>query len=469
VWLVINSSSGTSITNNVNNNVLTTTGSNTINGETNLTFDGSTLIVSNSIAASKGESTEGLIVSVTGNSGSGLTKYGIVVNVTGGASENIGISTTMEGSVTNGYNLLNYNNGINNQYGVYNIFTNVSTNAKAGVFNSMQGTSTETYGFLNDIQATGDKYGLRNTITGTGGTQYGSASYLLENPGNLYAKYGHYVEMSGTGGSASYGFSANVTGSSSVANNYSIYTFRGTSFFNVNGDPNTDFRISSDTQPYAFFLDSSTDTLGIQQSSPTAKLHIGAGSTTANTAPLKFTGGNLMTTAEVGAMEFLNTALYFTDGSGKRFIIACIEHGNTTADTTFNNNAVYADIGGTQTQISLIGGRTYEIEAMIYVTATNGQGAKFKWNYTGTPTSVDVNTYTIQGNAILANGSTSGSAFATPNEVSLTTITAAQIYSKGILTTSTTGTLSIQGAQASAGATNTVFKRGSFIKVTAIP
>jgi hypothetical protein len=166
-------------------------------------------------------------------------------------------------------------------------------------------------------------------------------------------------------------------------------------------------------------------------------------------------------------MEFVNTALHFTDGSGKRFTIACIEHGNTTADTTFNNNAVYADIGGTQTQISLIGGRTYEIEAMIYVTATNGQGAKFKWYYTNTPTSVDVNTYAIQGNAILANGSTSGSAFS-GNEVSLTTITAAQIYSKGVITTSTSGTLSIQGAQASAGATNTVFKRGSFIKVTAI-
>jgi hypothetical protein len=49
---------------------------------------------------------------------------------------------------------------------------------------------------------------------------------------------------------------------------------------------------------------------------PTAKLHIGAGSATANTAPLKFTSGTLLSSAEAGAMEFLTDNAYITITTG---------------------------------------------------------------------------------------------------------------------------------------------------------
>ena len=49
---------------------------------------------------------------------------------------------------------------------------------------------------------------------------------------------------------------------------------------------------------------------------PTAKVHMAAGTTAASTAPLKFTSGSLMTTAEAGAVEFLTDAFYGTITTG---------------------------------------------------------------------------------------------------------------------------------------------------------
>lgn len=51
---------------------------------------------------------------------------------------------------------------------------------------------------------------------------------------------------------------------------------------------------------------------------PTANLHIGAGSATANTAPLKINSGTLLSTEEAGAIENDGTYLYYTDDAGNR-------------------------------------------------------------------------------------------------------------------------------------------------------
>jgi hypothetical protein len=44
--------------------------------------------------------------------------------------------------------------------------------------------------------------------------------------------------------------------------------------------------------------------IGIGMAAPTAKLHLPAGTTIANTAPLKMTAGTLLTVLELGAIEF---------------------------------------------------------------------------------------------------------------------------------------------------------------------
>jgi hypothetical protein len=51
-------------------------------------------------------------------------------------------------------------------------------------------------------------------------------------------------------------------------------------------------------------------------SSPSAKVHIAAGTATASTAPLKFTAGTNLTAAEAGAMEWDGTNLYITQTAG---------------------------------------------------------------------------------------------------------------------------------------------------------
>lgn len=106
--------------------------------------------------------------------------------------------------------------------------------------------------------------------------------------------------------------------------------------------------------------------VGIKLSTITALLHIAGGTTAASTAPLKFTSGSRMTTAEVGACEYNNDFYHTRNGGTVRFGLggAIFDHfadaGNTTttetdlysdtlAASTFDANGVkvFADYGGT--------------------------------------------------------------------------------------------------------------------------
>ena len=55
---------------------------------------------------------------------------------------------------------------------------------------------------------------------------------------------------------------------------------------------------------------------GSSVDNPSGKLHIAAQSTSAATAPIKLTSGSLMTTPEIGAIEFNSDRLYFTKTTG---------------------------------------------------------------------------------------------------------------------------------------------------------
>jgi hypothetical protein len=65
----------------------------------------------------------------------------------------------------------------------------------------------------------------------------------------------------------------------------------------------------------------SNGNVGIGTLTPSASLHLRAGTTTAGSAPLKFTSGSVMTTPEAGAMEYNGSNLYFTTGSVRENII----------------------------------------------------------------------------------------------------------------------------------------------------
>lgn len=70
----------------------------------------------------------------------------------------------------------------------------------------------------------------------------------------------------------------------------------------------------------SFCLGSATKpwNVGINLSTPTAKLHLPAGAAAASSAPLKFTSGTKLTTAETGAVEYDGTRYYATPSDATR-------------------------------------------------------------------------------------------------------------------------------------------------------
>lgn len=81
--------------------------------------------------------------------------------------------------------------------------------------------------------------------------------------------------------------------------------------------------------------------VGIGVASPTAALHLKAGTATASTAPLKFTSGTLLTTAEAGAVEFLTDAFYGTITTGaarKQFLFTDGSAALLTSFPTLNQD-----------------------------------------------------------------------------------------------------------------------------------
>ncbi|MEQ1875074.1 MAG: hypothetical protein ABL958_00415 [Bdellovibrionia bacterium] len=93
--------------------------------------------------------------------------------------------------------------------------------------------------------------------------------------------------------------------------------------------------------------------VGIGQTTPTAVLHLKAGTATANTAPLKLTSGTNLTTPEAGAIEFDGTKLYYTDNQGtpvRREIATVGGSGDNLGNHTATTNLVMGTnkiIGGT--------------------------------------------------------------------------------------------------------------------------
>ena len=82
------------------------------------------------------------------------------------------------------------------------------------------------------------------------------------------------------------------------------------------GGSTTAFQVQNSTGTSVLNVDTTNQRVGIGTTSPTAVLHLKAGTATANTAPLKLTAGTNLTTPELGAIEFTddgtNGHLYIT-------------------------------------------------------------------------------------------------------------------------------------------------------------
>jgi len=109
--------------------------------------------------------------------------------------------------------------------------------------------------------------------------------------------------------------------------------------------------------------------LGLGNNNPSAILHIKAGTATAGTAPLKFTSGTNLGTAETGAMEYNGTNLFFTRTGTTRESIFTGVSGATAPATTagvvitnFYGTSATNFLGDPNSWASVvIGGTTYKI------------------------------------------------------------------------------------------------------------
>jgi hypothetical protein len=82
---------------------------------------------------------------------------------------------------------------------------------------------------------------------------------------------------------------------------------------------------------------------GVGIAQPSAALHLKAGTTTASTAPLKFTSGTNLTTPESGAVEFDGTN-YFVTSSAVRYTMAKTLIGSASLDFPSTATRVGSDL-----------------------------------------------------------------------------------------------------------------------------
>jgi hypothetical protein len=110
------------------------------------------------------------------------------------------------------------------------------------------------------------------------------------------------------------------------------------------------FDVTSGT--FGLTLNGSTLNVGVGSILATARLHIRAGSATASTAPLKFTTGTILTTAEAGAMEYNNTFHLTNSDATRRHVVTAPNTTKVTAGAPYANDGyIVMNIGGTDFKI----------------------------------------------------------------------------------------------------------------------
>ncbi len=169
--------------------------------------------------------------------------------------------------------------------------------------------------------------------------------------------------------------------------------------------------------------------VGIGQTTPTAVLHLKAGTATASTAPLKFTSGTNLTTTEAGAVEYDGSHLYFTAANaGTRYQLdqqsisgtVPIASGGTNITSYTTGDILYASatnvlsklpIGSTGKKLTVVAGVPAWVDSTAVGAATltvgssaitGGTTTRVLYNNAGT-----LGEYTVTGTGTTAVLSTS--------------------------------------------------------------
>jgi hypothetical protein len=225
-------------------------------------------------------------------------------------------------------------------------FTTVVANTSVGI-GAIAPTATNFYNAKNITGAVAATANSTNATVQSGVTGFarGYLTTLGTAASTALTSLQHYAAAQGTFSGTSvtyqYGFSSEAT-LLDAGTNYAFHagntcTTLSTAygFFSAIDAP-----VSGGTT-WGFYSDGTANNLfrgntyhGNTAVTPTAKIHVAAGSATASTAPLKFTSGTNLTTAEAGAMEYDGENLFFSAKASQRGVVAASQFVILTSDYT---------------------------------------------------------------------------------------------------------------------------------------
>ena len=120
---------------------------------------------------------------------------------------------------------------------------------------------------------------------------------------------------------------------------------------------------------------------------PTAKIHVAAGTATAGTAPLKFTAGTNLTTAEAGAMEYDGKVPYFSGEASQpgvvnasQFVILTSDYTTPAGTANVLKQAFNATTNGTLTLTT----GTYLFKCLLAISAMSSTAGTLAFGFGGT-------------------------------------------------------------------------------------
>jgi len=261
--------------------------------------------------------------------GEGAGNFTMTAGASFNASNLIGIGYQSLSAITSGYLMVAIGSS------VYSLVTTGSTGVGIGHFafekNIAQGGTAVGYeagryisGFATTAIGNAAAKGVDGSSTASYGTYcgYGAGMAVTTATGGTY--YGSFAGANVTTGTYNI-----IIGPATTAGNASSTTTGGSNIL-IGGTGGVAVSASANNASNEFNLANvfyatglyGTGRLGFTNA-PTARFHLPAGSTSASSAPLKFTSGSLMSSAEAGAMEFLSDAYYLTitTGSARQQIV----------------------------------------------------------------------------------------------------------------------------------------------------
>jgi len=302
----------------------------------------------------------------TGTSNTGIGFQALRKNTTGSNNAALGLNA-LYNNTTGSYNVaLGHYALFTNTTGDYNIacgayalqYNTTGTSNFANGVNALQANTTGSFNTAEGYQAlaanksgnsnTANGYQALNSDTGAYNTAMGTRALYLNVSGNYNTSLGYragYDVTSGSNNTFLGSFPTTGVGITTGSNNILIgYDVR------YGLSQTTSNQLNIGNLIYASGLGSgntaSTGKVGIGTGTvtPTAVLHLKAGTASANTAPLKLTSGTNLTTAEAGAVEYDGTNFFVTNSTATRYTVAKVLTSTATLDFASTGSGAVADL-----------------------------------------------------------------------------------------------------------------------------